>query len=66
MNDQPLDTASHKAQSARRTAERAARRKAELMANMARRKAQLRARGDAGQSGQAQGDDAQSRGAEDE
>jgi hypothetical protein len=40
MNEIP----EHKVQQARRTAEREARRKAELKANMARRKAQLRGR----------------------
>ncbi len=38
------DTSDHKAVQARRKAEREARRRAELMANMARRKAQIRGR----------------------
>jgi hypothetical protein len=45
MNDTP---APHKALQARRKDERAQRRKAELKANMARRKAQIRARGGQG------------------
>ncbi len=38
------DLSDHKAAAARRKEDRAARRKAELMANMARRKAQMRGR----------------------
>lgn len=45
MSDEPQHAEPpHKAVQARRRAERAARRRAELMANMARRKAQMRGR----------------------
>jgi len=49
MSDIPAPPLAHKALQARRKAEREERRKAELKANMARRKAQMRARSESGE-----------------